>query len=317
MNFLSNIKEEYKNINMNYLPPKIKKIFDEEDLLKLKKFSFALKYYQEFEKTRKEKINRFVDIEDSNDLIAYMIINSNLKVESNEEIQFSIDYIKSQNSKKIINNLNCENYQRISQRIISDDFYLHMSKIKEMQEKINTLMQKIISFEENFKDDLESYQIFVDKNFDYKRVQIKNIYQKLDIEEKGKLIDLIMSNKELVINEPVEKNSFYILLDILYNDNVKISQKVLNGHPYLMFERCNEIQVIDYLTFKDFDFVDSQELKKRIKAYVKFKYYGSDNLILRQKENDFKRKCLALLERKKNMISDLISENYLNLGTSL
>lgn len=317
MDLLANVKKEYESINMDYLPPKIKKIFDEEDLLKLKKFSFALKYYREFEKTRKEEINRFVDIEDSNDLIAYMIINSNLKIEFNEEIKFSISYIKSQDLKKLINNLNCENYEKIARRMISDEFYLYISKTRELQGNINTFMKKIINFEENFKDDLQSYQVFVDKNFDYKRVQIKHIYQKLDIEEKGKLIDLIMTNKELVINEPVEKNSFYVLLDILYGDNVKMSQKVLNEHPYLIFERCNEIQVIDYLTFRDFDFIDSQELKKRMKAYVKFKYYGSDDSILRQKENDFKRKCLALLERKKNMISDLISGNYLNLGTSL
>lgn len=319
MELKNEIHEFYKKYDLEILPQQIKTLIDigdQKSLIKLKKLMPAFKYYEKFSLSYKKAI-RSVNIEDSNDLIAYMIKNSNIvNVEMTDEIKFSMDILNQETDHKTMMKKFIE--KKISsslsfmEKIYESALYRLKSEVEDYYQKIG----RLINFEKKYHLELSSSIKFIDLEFNYSRKELKFFYELLNLDEKLSLVDYLEIEDYCDIDSMGKKsNTFFIILRNLNQDMI-LPKGIYMRHPYLIATQNNIIDIIESCLSGLFVLTDN-EIEKRIRAFASMKSEKREKSAIKDMEKKIKEKCLNMLKQMKNTTNDLISGDYFKNGMSL
>ena len=279
----------YKNINFSLLPAEMENAFMDNDYMnhiKLYKLSPFLKYYEEFLRTHMQVTTRTVHIIDYNDVIAYMMRNSNLKVPMTEELEMALahfDKLACPNSPEAMAAIIYEQL-KIEKQI---DYITTINHLKVHKEKIMKEITVVKSFFKMYKPLLAKKFLFVDGKQRAIEIKLGKLFNELPFHLQYELARMEEIDLNTLLCRPI---LFCIIYKKLHPD-VIFPKELSFRHPYLILLRGLLLEIIGLIIGKN---PDRETVLARCKEYSKITPYP---------ENSLSQKCLESMESLKLKIS--------------
>jgi hypothetical protein len=234
-NVIKEIGSVYEEVDLSCMPSEIERLFemeDDESAIKLWKLSGVMKYYQEFRRTFKQHTTREVKIEDYDDLLAYMIRNSRLKVERTPGLRKALDlldYYEKSFSERFLVVVCKEKEQLFKDQVVRHRFIeeLHLN-----------MMEKIMSFVMRNKELMEVERSFINNFHKLCKMSSMSFFENLSLSERVEIADGEWKSVDLMLR-PV---SYILFVKLMFNPF--LSYEISSRHPYLIARRRN----VDELT---------------------------------------------------------------------
>jgi hypothetical protein len=249
----------YKNIDHTILPLEIERLLKEKDYIKLFKLSPFLEFYEEFHKTHETVENRNTPIHDFNDVIAFMIRNSSLKLERNPQLRLALDIFDYE----ILQHLDaCELL------IMRHEFRVEM--LFEEYEKFVTYKAKIPDIP----------RIIINRKLEKDVVYCRKIFDKLEHHEKLEIIEGGWKEAN------VEGRGVNYLLFLKLHFEVILPKEVYKRHPQLLLMSGDTVEIVK--TILDFSCSNDSLMRLYAKNFSEVGGISETNLVT---------KCLMAMKK--------------------
>lgn len=295
---IKDINNIYDNVDFSILPICVQEAYDRRtfyDLIFLLKISDFLDYYTDFKKTRDQKTSMNVKILDFSDMIAYMKLNSDIKIPKTDDIRISREMIKRLYSSKMGEMILMFDKHVEKINMLSDMFL----EIKEEEfNKYKHKLQVINKFIHKLKQPpKESFEVFVSWS-ETKRTSIERLFKKLKFEERFIIADTIINNGEHEINS--DNPDLILVCKLILGDKLELSSDVIKKHIMLRFiyYRQNSDYIVESIVENIIFFSDISPDNHEQRINTAAKVISSIHADIQTKEivKNLTEKCLKRIE---------------------
>lgn len=306
---IKDIGDMYNSIDFSILPICVQEANDRRtfyDLIFLLKISDFLDYYNEFKKTLAQKTSMNVKILDSNDMIAYMKLNSKIKIAKTDDIKISQEMIKRLYSSKMGEMILMfdEHVEKIN--MISDIYLETIQKEFDLDAYKLQIINKFLNKVKQLPS--EPFFMLISWSQPIKKTSTERLFNKLKFEEKFAIADTIINNIDHEIDP--NNNNLLLVCKLLLGNKFGISSDMLRKNIMLGFICYNENYdyiaesiIDDAIFYRD---KSPEEYMLRIDKAVRVInsiYVDIDKSAIK---NILKEKCLKRLESIKLTVMTLL-----------